>query len=67
MLGSFTGVKDITGVENTAFNFALFLILHFNASIHDSKNFLSIVDVPLVRLIGPVKFHADIIKAGNMQ
>lgn len=54
MFTTLIGKKEIPCIQYHCFDFAMFLIKHFNDAIHNSKNFLTIIYMPLIGLICPV-------------
>ena len=54
MFTTLIGQKEIPCIQYHCFDIAMFLIKHFNDAIHNSKNFLTLIYMPLIGLICPV-------------
>lgn len=50
MFTALIGKKEIPCIQYHCFDFAMFLIKHLNDAIHNSKNFLTIIYMPLMGL-----------------
>ena len=58
MLASHIRIKHVARLERDKVIDAVHAVVHVHHAIHHGEYFLPIVDVPDVRLIGPVKANA---------
>lgn len=52
-------VKDIAGFEDDRQFRSVLAITHFYATVQNSENFLAVIGMPFIRLIGPVKARSN--------
>src|SRR5258706_2849936 len=67
MLRTHRRIKHVASFKNRRMFDAGFAIAHLDAAIENGENFLAIVDVPLVGLIGPVQTGRDAAHAGDVE
>jgi hypothetical protein len=66
VFGANVGIKHVPRLKDGAVLSARNSIPHLNSAVKYGKNFFTIVDVPLVRLIRPMKARSDAAHVGNI-
>lgn len=59
------GEEQVAGAQGDDVFLAILAIVHVDLAIHHRKHFFAIVDVPSIRLVGPVQAHGRIGYGGN--
>ena len=65
MLSTYISKKNIACIKHFNLFDTVALEMHIHNAIHYRKNFLAIVDVPLIGLIRPMQFDCRAIQAGD--
>ena len=66
MLTAYPSKEHIASLQRCYFFFTVFTVMHLDPSIEHCKNFFAIVDMPLVRLVSPVKSGCGTVHIGNI-
>ena len=67
MFRAHAGIKNIPCLQAHCPDVSVFLVVHLYTAIHHRKNFLTVIDVPLVGLIRPVKPYGCAIKVSDVE
>ena len=59
MLGTDAGKEDVTGRQRDHILGVVVAVVHIDDAIENREDFLAIIDMPLIGLIGPMQSHDD--------
>jgi MFS family permease len=67
VLGADAGVEDVADGQLRHLLEAIVAIVHLHPAIQHHKHFFAVIDVPAVRLVGPVQARGDAVHVGDVQ
>src|SRR5690348_8195487 len=67
VLGAHRSIEDVAGLQHDRLFAAVLAVAHLHLPVEDGEDFLPVVDVPIVGLVGPVQARGDAVHVGDVQ